>query len=470
MDSPFASTDMSLRIDYTNMMGDVVDGGIPAADWTAAANAFRTAHAGFEKRRGAGELGFLALPGDNALHHQSIDFAAKRRGQFDDIVVLGIGGSALGPIALRTALLKPSWNTLSSAERGGQPRLHVLDNVDPHTIASLLERIQLARTLFIVTSKSGGTAETMAQYLIVRERLSQSVDDVTQHLVFVTDPQKGALREIAKTDNIPVVDIPPAVGGRFSVLTPVGILPAALVGIDTAELLAGAADIATRCAGDDLAKNPGGVYATLQYLADTKLGRHIHVLMPYSDPLRDMADWFVQLWAESLGKHRTAGDKGVGPTPMGALGATDQHSKVQLFMEGPGDKTVTFVAVDQGGTDLTIPKLHSDVKELGYLGGHNLGELLSIEQRATAGALARRGRPNMTIHLDRVDARHVGSLMMLLEIATIYAGEMYGVNPLDQPGVELGKQFTYAMLGRADAEQARREWNLLPKPDAKYSV
>ena len=192
--------------------------------------------------------------------------------------------------------------------------------------------------------------------------------------------------------------------------------------------------------------------------------------MPYSDALRDIADWFVQLWAESLGKHRSPGDKGVGPTPFGALGATDQHSKVQLFMEGPPDKTVTFIAVTEGGVDLTIPKLHSDVKELGYLGGHRLGELLSIEQQATAGALARRGRPNMTIHVDRVDARNLGSIMMLLEIATIYAGELYGVNPLDQPGVELGKQFTYAMLGRPDAEQARQEWNLLPKPEAKYSV
>jgi glucose-6-phosphate isomerase len=260
------------------------------------------------------------------------------------------------------------------------------------------------------------------------------------------------------------------VGGRFSVLTPVGVLPAALVGIDTAELLAGAGELASRCTGDDLAKNPGGIFGTLQYLADTKLGRHIHVLMPYSDPLRDLADWFVQLWAESLGKHRNAGDSGVGPTPLGALGATDQHSKVQLFMEGPGDKTVAFIAVDQIGTDLVIPKLHSDVKELGYLGGHRLGELLSIEQRATAGALARRGRPNMTIHVDRVDAHHMGALFMLLEIATIYAGELYGVNPLDQPGVELGKQFTYAMLGRPDAEQARQEWNLLPKPDERFSV
>jgi glucose-6-phosphate isomerase len=461
---------MTVRIDYTNMMGDVVAGGIAQADWGAAPEAFRRAHAGLNRRRDAGELGFLELPGDAALHRQSTDFAAKARGKFDDVVVLGIGGSALGPIALRTSLLKPQWNSLSADERGGQPRLHVLDNVDPRTIDALLARLNLERSVFVVTSKSGGTAETMAQYLVVRDRLNQQTKDAKSHIVFVTDPKKGALREIANAESIPAVDIPANVGGRFSVLTPVGVLPAALVGIDTAQLLAGAGDIASRCRGDVLAQNIAGVFASLEFLADTKLGRHIHVLMPYSDPLRDMADWFVQLWAESLGKHRQAGDAGFGPTPLGALGATDQHSKVQLFMEGPADKTVAFIAVDEGGVDVSIPTLHQNVKELAYLGGHKLGELLSIEQRATAGALARRGRPNMTIHVQRVDAWHVGALFMLLEIATIYAGELYGVNPLDQPGVELGKQFTYAMLGRADAEQARQEWNLLPKPDPRYST
>jgi glucose-6-phosphate isomerase len=280
----------------------------------------------------------------------------------------------------------------------------------------------------------------------------------------------GALRTIANAEKIPALDIPPNVGGRYSVLTPVGVLPAALTGMDTAALLAGAGGIAKRCESETLAKNPSGTFAMLQFLADTKLGRRIHVLMPYSDPLRDIADWFVQLWAESLGKHRAAGDPGVGPTPLGALGATDQHSKVQLFMEGPPDKTVSFIAVDEEPVKLEIPKLHSDVKELGYLGGHRLGELLDIERRATAGALARRGRPNLTIHVDKPDANHLGALFMFLEIATIYAGELYGINPLDQPGVELGKQFTYAMLGRADAEQARREWNMLPKPDERFKI
>src|SRR5690349_7265935 len=168
---------MSIRLDYTNFMADVVAGGISAGDWRDASSAFTNAHAGFGKRRQANELGFLDLPGDQALHRQSTEFASRVRGQFDDVVVLGIGGSALGPIALRTALLKPQWNALTKDERGGWPRLQVLDNVDPRTIAALLDRLDLRRALFIVVSKSGGTAETMAQYLVVRQRLQSAVQN-----------------------------------------------------------------------------------------------------------------------------------------------------------------------------------------------------------------------------------------------------------------------------------------------------
>jgi glucose-6-phosphate isomerase len=460
-----------MRLDFTNMMADTVAGGVSADDWQRAGADFSRAHAALQRRRQAGELGFLDLPRDTTLRRQSEDFAARVRGSFDDVVVLGIGGSALGPIALRSALLEPQWNSLSTSERGGKPRLHVLDNVDPRTIAALLDRLDLRRALFVVTSKSGGTAETMAQYLVVRGRLEKAVaGDVARHLVFVTDPQKGALRTIARSEGISALDIPANVGGRYSVLSPVGVLPAALVGIDTAALMAGADEMARHCETNSLRENVAGVFATLQFLADTTLGRHIHVLMPYSDQLRDIADWFVQLWAESLGKHRTPGDRGFGPTPLGALGVTDQHSQVQLFMEGPPDKTISFIAVDEEDAKVEIPSLHRDITELAYLGGHRLGELLNVERRATAGALARRGRPNLTISIPRVDAGHMGELFMFLEIATIYAGELYSVNPLDQPGVELGKQFAYAMLGRPDAEEARREWNMLPKPDARFAL
>ena len=463
---------MTIRLDYTNMMGPPIDGGITSAEWTEAGVAFAAAHQAVVDQHAEGTLGFLDLPDDRALHAQTLDFVERQRRRagddsLTDVVVLGIGGSALGPIALRTALCAPQWNLLDDAARGARPRLHVLDNVDPANISALLARLNLRRSLFVVTSKSGGTAETMAQYLIIRARLATELGDeaAKARLVFVTDPQKGALRTIARSEGVAALDIPSNVGGRFSVLTPVGLLPAALVGIDTTELLDGATDMRTRCASGVMGKNIAGTFAALQFLADSRHGRHIHVLMPYADALRDMADWFVQLWAESLGKHREAGDGGVGPTPVGALGATDQHSKVQLYMEGPGDKTVTFIGVDDVPADVEIPRLHGDIPELAYLGGHRLGELLDIERRATSGALARRGRPNMTLSLERVDAWHVGGLLMFLEMATAYAGRLYGVNAFDQPGVELGKQFTYAMLGRADAEDARKEWSLLPAPD-----
>ncbi|HJP59111.1 MAG TPA: glucose-6-phosphate isomerase [Gemmatimonadaceae bacterium] len=458
---------MTLKLDYSNMM--ISPGGIGSDAWRDAPAKFKTAKSGFEKLDRSGEVGFVELPRDTVLLDQVTGYATTAKGKYDDVVILGIGGSALGPIALRTALRPHGWNILDDKARGGFPRLHVLDNVDPETIAALLGRLNFRRTLFIVTSKSGGTAETMSQFLIVHDRLKSAQLDMQDHLVFVTDPKQGALRPLARRLEVPALDIPPNIGGRFSVLTPVGTLPAALIGIDVKSLLAGADQMAKRCAADDLSKNPAGVYAMLQWMADTQLEKSIAVFMPYSDPLRDFAAWFVQLWAESLGKKRKDGTS-VGSTPLAALGATDQHAQVQLFMEGPANKTVTFVGISQRGTDVRIPEAFKDVKELGYLGGHSLGELIDIEQRATAGALARRGRPNMTITLDRVDAANVGELMMFLEIATAYAGQLYEIDAFNQPGVELGKQFAYAMLGRPGADAARKEWDSLPKPDARFTV
>ena len=458
---------MPLKLDYSNML--ISAGGIDQKTWAAAGKRFMDAKQGFDSLRASGAVGFVDLPADRALLDQVTRFSAAARGKYDDVVILGIGGSALGPIALRTALRPSGWNMLDEKARDGFPRLHVLDNVDPETIAALLDRLELARALFIVTSKSGGTAETMAQFLIVHDRIVSARLDVAKQFVFVTDPKQGALRPLAQRLNVPALDIPPNVGGRFSVLTPVGTLPAALIGIDLKSLLEGAGTMAKRCENTDLNRNPAGVYAMLQWMADTELGKSMAVFMPYSDPLRDIAGWVVQLWAESLGKIRPDG-KSVGSTPLAALGATDQHAQVQLFMEGPANKTITFVSVKTKGTDVKIPAGFPDVRELGYLAGHTLAELIDVEQRATAGALAKRGRPNMTIHLDRVDASHVGELMMFLEIATAYAGQLYGIDAFDQPGVELGKQFAYALLGRPGADAARKEWESLPKSDPRFIV
>ena len=464
---------MPLSIDFTNMMaGPLPNGrGITTEQWNAGAERFRVAFDRVQVQHVAGTLGFIDLPTNDALIAETLTVARRFGGRVDDVLLLGIGGSALGPIALRSALRPPHWNELDATARGGYPRLHVLDNVDPATIAATLARLALARTLVIVISKSGGTVETMAQYLIVREALEDAVGEeaARAQLVFVTDPEVGALRAIARAEGITTLDIPSNVGGRFSVLTAVGMLPAALIGVDVRALLGGAAECAARCSTGDLMQNPAGVFAVLQWLADTEHGAHVHTLMPYADGLREIASWFVQLWAESLGKIRPDGTS-VGPTPLPAVGATDQHAQVQLFMEGPLDKTVCFIAVDGKAGHGKIPSRHSDRPELAYLGGQTLGQLLDIERQATAGALAARGRLNFTIEVPSVDARTVGALLYLFEIATAYAGELYEVNAFDQPGVELGKQFAYAMLGRPGSDEARREWDLLPRPDARFRV
>jgi glucose-6-phosphate isomerase len=252
------------------------------------------------------------------------------------------------------------------------------------------------------------------------------------------------------------------------VLTPVGTIPAALLALDVDQLVAGALAMRDRCATGELRQNPALAYAALQWRAHTDSGQGTQVLMPYSDALRDVAPWFVQLWAESLGK-RTASGAHVGPTPIAAVGATDQHAQVQLFIEGPADKTVTFIDVESH-RELSIPTADDTPADLSYLQGHGFAELLRAEARATAGALAHAGRPTMTLRVDRADAWHLGGLIMFFELATIYAGQLYGVDPLDQPGVELGKQLTYLQFGHPDWQQMRSVWDALPSTDQDWHL
>jgi glucose-6-phosphate isomerase len=440
-----------LILDYGNMMAPNLGGrGIQPGSLDEAA--FGAAHAAIEAARAAGQIGFYKLPYERGVLDEILPFAERIGQAFDTVVVLGIGGSALGTLALQHALVKPHWNELSDEARDYFPRLYVLDNIDPATIGPFLERLDLRRTLVNVVSKSGATAETMAQFLIIREKLQAVLegDAWRGHLIFTTDPKKGVLRELAVAENIPVLPVPADVGGRFSVLSAVGLLPAALIGIDVVALLDGAAAMEERCRAPALADNPAALFALLQHAAHTQHGAPIHVMMAYSDRLYFVADWFRQLWAESLGKRnsRSGSELFAGPTPVKALGATDQHSQVQLYMEGPFDKTITFLATRDHGVDLAIPHLYADNEALAYLGGHTLGELLDAERLATRHALASRGRMNMTLELPVVTAYGMGELFMLLQIATVYAGALYDVDPFDQPGVELGKELTYGLIGR----------------------
>ncbi len=450
-----------IRLHYGRMFRDVLDRehGLNRRRLPELAKRFAEVQSEVRRRRGEGEYGFYKLVDQGPMVRAIRTFAEGLGQAHDHVLVLGIGGSALGTKALVNALRPPAWNELDDEGRDFCPRITVLENVDPTSVAAALERIDPRRVLVNVISKSGGTAETMAQYLIVRAWLEQALGAAAyRHLVFTTDPVRGALRELAQRDHIATLDVPPEVGGRFSVLSPVGLLPAALVGIDVGGLLDGARRALERAESDDLLQNPAALYAALHWEADTSQNARVHVLMPYTDRLRELAEWYRQLWAESLGKrvNREGRTVHAGPTPVGAVGATDQHSQVQLFMEGPYDKAITFMTVENFGVDLEIPRPAEAGAELppdlAYLPGHTLGELLRAEYQATSAALAQMGRMNCTLRLPDLSPHTVGEALMFFQLATGYAGVWYGIDPFDQPGVELGKRLTYAAMGRTGYE------------------
>jgi glucose-6-phosphate isomerase len=433
-------------------------GGLGREDFDALGPKVKQIHGELQAARKKGTLRFFDLPTDRAAADEARALAAELRREFDDLLVLGIGGSSLGAKALFAALCHPAHNLLPKEQRGGM-RLFFPDNADPSTFAGLLDVLDLDRTAAAAITKSGGTAETWSQLLVLRDRWAKTggADALRRHVVAVTDPDRGTLRAVAQASGWRTLPVPPAVGGRFSVLTAVGLLPAAAAGIDVDALLAGAADMVRRCETDEVLQNPAYALACALYLMDTRRGRRIHVFMPYADALRETSDWYVQLWAESLGKSRD-----IGPTPIRAVGATDQHSLVQLLMEGPDDKVTVFARVDRPRVDLPLPAGWEDQGDVKYLVGHRMGELLNVEHQATAAALAAAGRPSLTLSLPEVSAHTLGQLVMLWEIATAFAGPLYGVNPFDQPGVEAGKRFIGGLLGRAGYEKFREELEQRP--------
>ena len=443
-----------MKLQYGRMLSDRLDGehGLPRARLDDLSARFPAILNEVEARRRDGEYGFYEL-GEQAPTVTAIRRFAEGIGQaYDHVLVLGIGGSALGTKALVNALRPAAWNELDDEAREFFPRITILENVDPSSIGAALRRIDPRRVFVNVISKSGGTAETLAQYLVVRGWLDEALgqDAAVRHVAFTTDPTKGPLRALAEREGIAALEIPSSVGGRYSVLTPVGLLPAALVGIDVSGLVQGARRALERAEESSLLQNPAALYAALHWAADAWLGARIHVLMPYSDRLKEFAAWYAQLWAESLGKRLDRRGEIVhsGPTPLAATGATDQHSQAQLLMEGPFDKLVSFIRVEHAAEDIRIPSREGLPEELAYLPGHTIGELLLSEQEATSAALARMGRINLTLSVPELTAETLGELIMFFQLATGFAGAWYGVNPFDQPGVELGKRLTFAAMGR----------------------
>jgi len=438
---------MSVRLDVNGMMAEAIGQAGVGTDEVdgLAMRAVETAHA-LQAKRAAGELPFYDLPYQKEAIGITKALAAELRAECDTLVVLGIGGSALGTKTLLSAL-EPT------------RRVIVADNVDPWTFGKLLDGLDLTRTAFNVISKSGETAETMAQFLIIRDLLLRQLGavDYARHVVITTDADAGALRQIVHDEGFRSLDVPPGVGGRFSVLTAVGLFPATIAGLRIDDLLAGAAWMDSRCQESKLWQNPAHLLSTLLYLADTQRRQNIVVVMPYSDRLRDFGAWFTQLWAESLGKAETVdgAPTHVGQTPLTAVGATDQHSLLQLLVEGPADKVVIMLRVEDHGREIPIPEAYADLDSLGYLGGAGLGQLLNREQYATELALVQQQRPVITLTLPQLNPFALGQLFYLFEAAVVFAGALYRVNPLDQPGVQASNRLTYAQMGRAGFENER---------------
>lgn len=464
-----------VRWDFNNMFEHALGRGkgLKPSDIDQLRKRGREIHSAIQEMRRARTTPFYRVISEESELAPIVAAGEEIRGRWENFVVLGVGGSALGAKSLHLALNHPLHNWLPRQERRGA-RLFVADNIDPETFASLLEYLEPSKTLFNVVSRSGETAETLAQFLIARDHMERALGPgrSKEHFLLTTDAQAGPLRRVAEREGYASMGIAGDLVGRYSVFSAVGLLPAAASGIDVRSLVAGARAMADRCDSPELWENPAYMSGALHYLAQRKKGKRICVIMPYSDLLTGIAEWFCQLWAESLGKGgelRGKNAPGI-QCPVRALGITDQHSQLQLYMEGPDDKAVDFIRVERFSRAAVIPRLYEGGDAVEYLGGHELSELFLAEERATEMALAKNGRMNSTVVLDSITPEAIGQLLFLFEIQTVFAAGLYRVNPFDQPGVEKGKRLTYGMMGRPGYRREKEEVLALQRKKRKRFV
>ena len=460
-----------IHLDFNFMMKEQLgdDSGLEPEDINYLSDKVELIHSDLVSKRVAGELPFFDLPYQDTAPIKAL--AEDLTATFDNLLLIGIGGSALGPLAIHNALHSPFYNQIVQHDKR-HPRMYFLDNVDPDETACLLELLDLKKTVVVVITKSGTTAETMASFLVLREAIRKSGGTINhKQIIAITDPETGLLRKIAREEGYRTLDIPPGVGGRFSVLTPVGLLSAAVSGINIDDILKGAANMDQRCSNPNVWENPAYMKGTLEYLFHMRQGRNISVMMAYSEALGSIIEWYVQLWAESLGKKYGLDGRVVytGQTPVKAIGATDQHSQLQLYIEGPHDKTITFLKVDKFENEINIPEDFKEMEGINYLSGHTLNELINAEQRATEVAIAKAGRPNCRIDIPSITPFTIGQLFYLFEVQTAFTGGLYKINPFDQPGVEEGKRLTFGMMGRKGFEEKKQEVESIQK-NSLYTI
>lgn len=464
--------EMKIRLDYNNMMSTAVADGFTDKDFSSRLGEITNAFEAVKAGRGKNMMGWTDLPYNQTEVIEDILATAKYvRKNFEYFVVLGIGGSALGPIAAFQAICHLHYNDLPKRKRKG-PKFYVEDNVDPERMTALLDVIDVEKTMFNVITKSGSTSETMTQYLIINDILTSKLGDKAKdHIIATTSRATGNLIKIAQKEGYKTFYIPDGVGGRFSELCPVGLFPAAVNGIDIKALIGGAKYMDEQCQSANVKKNPALMAGTLQYMAMQK-GKNISVMMPYADGLKYIADWYCQLWGESLGKNKNLDGSACnkGQTPVKALGVTDQHSQVQLYAEGPFDKVITFIGVDEYRSEVKIADGCEEFPNVNFLCGHTMNELIQAERKATEYAITKAGKMNHTIMLPQLNEFTLGQLLMFFMLKTAYTGALLGIDTFNQPGVEEGKNATYALLGRPGYDEKRAELANAPQKQNKYII
>lgn len=423
--------------------------GIPAASFRTAMEQVERATESLEAKHLRGEIGFPDLPFLVNESRAIARDAAQLSKRFTHVLVLGIGGSALGTKAVYEAVGG------AGARRG--MKLSVADNVDPDAFLPLLDAHPMRKTLVVAISKSGGTAETNVQLSLAMAALRKTVGKRwKEHVVLITDPSRGVFRRMADAEGLRTYPVPPNVGGRFSVLSAVGLFPLAAAGVRVGRLLAGAAQMESVLRHTKGTDNPirfaAAVYAHYLFQAP----KPVQVWFTYGAGLDRIAEWWQQLWGESLGKKRPDGSS-VGQTPARAVGVTDQHSQVQLYKDGPADKVFTFVRWMKGRQRGNVPKAGFS-PDMATLGGRPLRDLFDAEFEGTIGALWGAGRPIVRMEIGARDEEHVGAFLHFWEWVTAIVGECAGIDPFDQPGVEEGKQIARALMGEKGSEARRAEF------------
>lgn len=402
---------------------------VGVSDFQSHDSTIRQTHKGIHDLEKLGQMPFLEVSHQHEHIQDILTLVEQKKQDFDTLLVLGIGGSALGTRFLIESL---AYKNLS--------RFVLCDHVDPDSWHLLQETLDFKKTLIVVVSKSGRTIETLAAFVYFQNILKQRVADYQKHFLIITDPREGILRKLAQEEGFASLEVPSGVGGRYSVLTSVGLFPAAFLNVDIQTLLLGGKRMIERCQHADPWTNPALLSALIHW-EHAKKGRKMRAMFPYGERLKSFAPWFAQLWAESLGKkYSLKGDViHTGTTALCNLGPADQHSQLQLYLEGPDDKVVTFIGVENSQCRIHLPETPLVTNGI-PLRNLSISALQSAERQATEQALSDVGRPHQTILLRHVDPYTVGQLILMAELETVYSGALYDINPFDQPAVELIKK------------------------------